>query len=743
VGDGNIEARRGGRLSPSAWGACALLTVCGVLMAAVWAMPAQASSAIGYAKVSRVCPPPQPGSATCFALARVPVASSASGQAGVRPYALNAAAGPAGGLTPAELASAYGYTAAAAGGAGQTVAIVDAYDDPSIEADLATFDAQYGLPACTALNSCLQKVGQTGKATSLPAHDTTGWSVEITLDVETVHAACPACGILLVEANSATFTDLQTAVDEAVSLGATEVSNSYGGPESPGTGAEAAYSHPGVVIAAATGDSGYHSWTWLNEGFEPPARPNIPGSLPSVVSVGGTSLRLTGAGTRASEKVWNGNGPVDQRYHEGFAEGASGGGCSLLFTAQPWQQHVAGFAATGCGSKRLDADVSAVADPLTGFDIYDSYNCGTSCESFKRGRVWLTIGGTSLATPVISSLYALAGGSNGVSYPSLTLYGHVGDPASVYDVTEGGNGFCDAAPVSSCKHPDAFGALVEGYALDVDCEYTTACNAAAGYDGPSGVGAPNGLGLFKPGLPAAAIAVPGVIYAGIPATFSAGTSSDPYPGASASFLWSWGDSSAPGSGASPTHVYSAPGTYTVTLTFSDSYGFHSTVASQTVQVVSAPPPAAPAPPPVVVPGAQGVSPFQIHVNPPVPDAEMLGTALQASTTGVVKVKLSCPAGESSCMGTVTLRTFGAVVAGLAHPARARASVLTLTAGSFTVAGGMTMTVTLHLSGRARALLARTHRLRIRCTVSAHDTAGATHASQKAATLRLLPAHRRH
>ena len=131
-------------------------------------------------------------------------------------------------LRPATLASAYGY-AGAPGGSGQTVAIVDAFDDPKIEQDLATFDAHYGLPACTHANGCFTKVGQTGSTTELPAADTPGWSVEIALDVQSAHGACPSCKILLVEASSETFSDLAAAVDEAVTLGASEVSNSYGG----------------------------------------------------------------------------------------------------------------------------------------------------------------------------------------------------------------------------------------------------------------------------------------------------------------------------------------------------------------------------------------------------------------------------------------------------------------------------------------------------------------------------------
>jgi hypothetical protein len=131
-----------------------------------------------YATVSQVCPAPKPGDASCLALALV---SARPGAAGASAYQLAAGAlstGPAGGLTPADLASAYGYQPSA-GGTGQTVAIVDAYDDPGIEEDLAHFDSQYGLAACTMANGCFKKVGQTGSTTSLPAADTKGWSVEM------------------------------------------------------------------------------------------------------------------------------------------------------------------------------------------------------------------------------------------------------------------------------------------------------------------------------------------------------------------------------------------------------------------------------------------------------------------------------------------------------------------------------------------------------------------------------------
>jgi hypothetical protein len=478
------------------WAAVVLLLASALLAGAPGASAAPGSQPTSlslattrYAQIRRVCPPATPGRATCFALVRVPVASEHA--AGARPYTLDDGAsesGPAGGLTPAQLASAYEYDSTE-GGAGQTVAIVDAYDDPNIEKDLGKFDENYKLPECTTANGCFEKVGQTGSTTSLPKADKEGWSLEISLDVDTVHGVCPKCKILLVEANEPTDADLATSVNEAVKLGATEVSNSYGGPEEA-PGEEAAYNHPGVVIAASAGDDGYYDWDVVSEGYAAPEKPNTPASFPTVVAVGGTSLTLASNGTRASESVWNDSGrPSDEEEFKQYS--ATGGGCSTLFAAPSWQLDTPGWTNTACGTKRLDNDISAVADPYTGYDIYDSYNCGKSCEEEGVGKGWVTIGGTSLSSPLVSSLYALAGGSGGVSYPAATLYSHFGQP-SLYDVTEGGNGFCDGEAVGPCDEP----AINETYG-DIDCEGTTACDAATGYDGPSGLGAPKGLGEFK------------------------------------------------------------------------------------------------------------------------------------------------------------------------------------------------------------------------------------------------------
>ena len=361
--------------------AAAVTAVLGLLVLAL--VPAAradrltANPASAFARIDRACQAPKPDYASCFALVRHPASAAEASRPGVKAYTRRdgAAAGPAGGLTPALLASAYDFEPAAAPATKQTVAIVDAYDDPDIESDLGKFDTYYSLPACTEADGCFEKVGQTGSKTSLPAADTTGWSVEIALDVEMAHSTCRQCKILLVETDSSR---LPTSGPASTRPSSSEP------PRCP-TPTEArranraswkGYNHPGVVITAASGDDGFNGW--LDEEF--PNRPNVPASLPSVVAVGGTTLTLDESGRREAETVWNGDGVEDEL---SGSEGARGGGCSRISQLEPWQHDASGFAATGCGGKRSATDVSADANPLTGFDIYDCYNCGEECERFK------------------------------------------------------------------------------------------------------------------------------------------------------------------------------------------------------------------------------------------------------------------------------------------------------------------------------------------------------------------------
>jgi subtilase family serine protease len=464
-----------------------LLGLALVLVALICVAPAAASAAgTFYAVGKRLCKPPKIGHMACLAVRRVVVKKGTPGgrafQAGAG--AVQSAAGPAaltigpnGGITPYDLATAYGYNSLT-NASSQTVAIVDAYDDPTIESDLQAFDSEYGLTTCTTANGCFKKVNQTGATSPLPAVNS-GWVGEIALDVETVHSVCQTCHVLLVEANSSGDVDVEAAVNEAAKLKATEISNSYGDQKAPGSADLAAYNHPGIVITAGAGDDGYYGFDlWLvgtNGNL-----PFFPASAATVVAVGGTSLFLDQYGARQSESVWNDDGIKDY-WEQSFLQplGATGGGCSTSIPAPAWQTGLSVWGSTGCGSYRLDADVSSDADYLTGFDTYDT----------TGGSGWSTVGGTSLSAPTIAAMFALAGGAHGVSYPALSLYGHLGH-SPLYDVTVGGNGYCGGAGASQCGDVNdlGFGPL--------DCDYTAdgtavnvgdrACDALPGYDGPTG-----------------------------------------------------------------------------------------------------------------------------------------------------------------------------------------------------------------------------------------------------------------
>ncbi|MFJ9379558.1 carboxypeptidase regulatory-like domain-containing protein [Streptomyces sp. NPDC101455] len=299
---------------------------------------------------------------------------------------------PSAALGPADIQAAYSLPA---GGAGRTVAIVDAYGNSHAEDDLAAYREHYGLPQCTTANGCFRKVDQTG-GTDYPADDA-GWALETALDLDAVSAACPACNILLVQGDSASLDDLGTAVDTAVRLGAKYVSNSYGLPNenSSQTAYDHHYDHPGVAVVASTGDTG-HVQNW-------------PATNPNVVAAGGTRL------TRAvdTERGW-----TESAWDSG------GSGCSL-YEAQPDYQKAL---ATGCDT-RATADISADADPASGLAVYDTVG--------RDG--WVQVGGTSLSAPLITAMYALAGtpveGTYPVTYPYINGSG-------LTDVTEGSNDDC-------------------------------------------------------------------------------------------------------------------------------------------------------------------------------------------------------------------------------------------------------------------------------------------------------------
>jgi hypothetical protein len=471
------------------------------------------------------CGAPMPGHGSCFAEQLVPLSGRAKQRrhpiGGVRNLSSSAQTGKPSlnsgvfGLRPQDIHTAYELPVSAS--AVQTIAFVDAYNDPTAEEDLKTYSKEFGLPACTTANNCFQKVGETGSsATSgLPFPKTTaelesflagnkeekeeaeeaiGWGVEISLDIESAHATCQNCKLILVESGELSgrtlfgpmaFSHLEAAERRAEAMGAQEISNSWGGPETGITSSEEAagpFNHPGTVITASAGDAGYRDWQ------EGKLFTSYPSSSPHVVAVGGTRLLLN-EGRRSSESVWNG-------------DGASGGGCSKQFAAPSWQSSVSDWSLTGCAN-RLDNDVSADADPYTGVVIRDTDHPGRSCEAeyeeagvIKTEKNWCTYGGTSLASPIVAATFALAGGADGASYPASTLYANLRNaPRTFHDVTSGSNGECLAGydeftGLSNCSASEE---------ASRSCGGRLECMAAAGYDGPSGVGSPNGILGFVPG----------------------------------------------------------------------------------------------------------------------------------------------------------------------------------------------------------------------------------------------------
>jgi subtilase family serine protease len=418
---------------------------------------ASASLSHSAYREENTCSAPHPGSATCLGVRLISTAITSAdlrAQAKRQTAEVNSGASPAvsnktplGGFRPQDLHTAYSLPTESVGSSVQTIALVDAYNDPTAEADLAVYDKEFKLPACTSSNGCFRKLNQEGKTSPLPTTEG-GWATEISLDVQMAHAICQTCHLLLVEAANSSFAALGAAVNAAVKAGATVVSNSYGGAEEANdVNYNSPYNHPGVVITVSSGDCGY-----FNESCGGAEAANYPASSPDVVAVGGTSLADNGGSW--SSTVWN-NG---------------GSGCSTVFSAQLWQSEVAHFSETACDTGRSVADVAANADPYTGVDVYDTTPNGGNPTGWG---VW---GGTSEASPIVAGEFGLAGGAHGVQYPAQTLYANIGNTSDLDDVTAGSNGSCSGA---------------------------TACKARSGYDGPTGVGSPVGLGaFFSPSAPA-------------------------------------------------------------------------------------------------------------------------------------------------------------------------------------------------------------------------------------------------
>ena len=325
-----------------------------------------------------VCPgPASPGSTHCHAWILRPQASTSPT-----------------GLSPATIKSVYNFPTSSTAGAGKTIAIVDAFNDPTAESDLAAFSSQYGLPACTTANGCFKKVDQNG-GTNYPRTDS-GWALEISLDIQWAHAIAPGAHILLVEAKTNSFTNLLAAEDYAKAH-AQYVSNSWGGSEfSSESSYDSHFSQSGVSFFVSSGDAGL------------PAE--YPSASPNVISVGGTTLHFDRSGNFTSETGWSGGG----------------GGCSVYETATSAQAGFSQYGQVSCAGKRATPDVSLDADPASGVSIYDS-------TKYQGQAGWFTIGGTSASSPMWAARSAVAGTVVNSAY----VYGN---GITYRDITSGNNG---------------------------------------------------------------------------------------------------------------------------------------------------------------------------------------------------------------------------------------------------------------------------------------------------------------
>jgi N-acetylneuraminic acid mutarotase len=422
--------------------------------------------------------PPKPGKFAKAHCDAIPLTDSA-GYVAVNP----AVSGPAStALGPQQIQSAYNLPDA---GAGETVAIVDAYGYSTAEADLGVFRSYYNLPPCTTADGCFKKVDENG-GTNYPPDDS-GWSIETSLDLDAVSSACPKCNILLVEASSADVSDLAQAENTAAGMGAMAISNSYGGPEDPSElSLDAYYNHPGIAVTVSAGDSGYGA--------------SFPATSPYVTSVGGTLLTQDSSSPRGwDESVWN------------DSSGATGSGCSADEPQPAFQKGVT----SDCTANRADNDISADASPASGLGIYNSSALGG----------WAQYGGTSLSSPLVAAMFALAGTPTPGSYPVTYPYS---DPSGLNDITSGNDGGC-------------------GNIL---------CQAGSGWDGPTGLGTPDGVRALS--------AAPSGQIAG---TITDSGTAAGLPGVTVTATAASGDTVTATTGADGTYdLYAPVGTYTVTAT---------------------------------------------------------------------------------------------------------------------------------------------------------------------------------
>jgi hypothetical protein len=370
----------------------------------------------------------------------------------IAPAAIGA---PDNGYSPAQIKHAYGFDQVSGNGAGQTIAIVDAFNDPNIANDLSVFSQNFGLPAAN-----LKVVSQTGGSVNNIKTDS-GWAGEISLDVEWAHAIAPGANILLVESKSDSITDLMAAVDYArKAQNVSVVSMSWGGSEFRGQTQFDKYfttpaGHQNVTFIASSGDSG----SWFG--------PSWPATSPSVLSVGGTSLYTSdNAGTYAAESGW--------RY--------SGGGISSVYPVPSYQA-----AAQSTGS-RTSPDVAYDADPYTGFAVYDSLP--------DQGYVgWQVIGGTSAGAPQWAALIAIADQVRNNAGKG-TLDGASNTLPALYSL------YSPAGTTSYATYVADFNDVIGGRS-------SRFLAAHSGYDGVTGLGSPKVAAVIAAlsGVPGASVTV--------------------------------------------------------------------------------------------------------------------------------------------------------------------------------------------------------------------------------------------
>ena len=388
-------------------------------------------------------------SAFVFATSTANAASSRSlsaARASAAPITLTAhaaAATTSQGFGPGQIRTAYGLPAR--GARGQTIAVVTAYDDPHLQADLDAYDKRFGLPSCTTQNGCLRKLNQSGQGSPLPPTDLSGgqWITESAVGTEITHGICQSCRILLVEASTDDESDFSKAVSAAASAGATVIVSTFTGIETPdGAGLAGDYAAPRAAVIAAVGDPFVGQYGYNGN-------LNFPSVLPGVLAVGGTRLHLGTRNRYAGESAWNG----------------TVSGCSLYEAAPAWQSRIAG--ASDCGTERAVADLAAVADPGA---IVHITGAG------QPNGPWYVANGTSVSAPVIGAVIGLAG-SMGSREAQVLYQREQSDPGGFHDILTGAN-------ASICK--------------------VSICRGARGWDGPTGLGTPAGLEAFLPAGPAVA-----------------------------------------------------------------------------------------------------------------------------------------------------------------------------------------------------------------------------------------------